>query len=236
VTLTPRTSKEPFHKRGKDGKFPDWEMNQVEQSLFRAMNAAYHACEDARDARKDKQQYIDLLEHVPDVHDFSTTLLLAVHNCFKLDNKVCDFVMTLQVGDGMIASINTDDKLSLLAQPDSGEFAGQVIPITHPKIRDERELRSRVRSSIGNLKAVMLMTDGVADDYFPNDPEMLTLYSDLSKEGIIATLLNSEQIDQKEDGLPLPAEDKLKKWLSHYEKRGSFDDRTLVVLFRENRA
>jgi len=30
----------------------------------------------------------------------------------------------------------------------------------------------------------MLMTDGVADDYFPNDPGMLRLYEDLVKQEI----------------------------------------------------
>jgi len=234
VTMTQRTSKAQFKNRGRDGKFPDGDVNQVEQSLFRAMNAAYHACEDARDARKGRQEYIVLLEHEPDVHDFSTTLLLAVHNCFTLEGKDYDFVMTLQVGDGMIAAVNADNKLSLLAKPDSGEFAGQVVPITHPKIRDERELRSRVYTRIDRLKAIMLMTDGVADDFFPNDPEMLTLYDELMKQGIIASTPNGETLVKKEDALPETAAEILCGWLDSYLIKGSFDDRTLVVLFRED--
>jgi hypothetical protein len=31
----------------------------------------------------------------------------------------------------------------------------------------------------------------------------------------------------------MPSEEKLKIWLDSYYRRGSFDDRTLVVLYRE---
>ena len=233
VTLTERTSRQHLGGRGTDGKFSDMDMDKVEQALFRAMDAAYHALEAARDARKDRQEYIDLLGHNPEVSDFSTTLLLAVHNCFILEDRNYDFIMSLQVGDGMIAAVNIDNKLVILGKPDTGEFAGQVMPITNIKIRDDKEKRQRVFTTIQRLKAVMLMTDGVADDYFPNDPGMLRLYEDLVKEGIVGhTIKGSDTAGGKIDQ-PVSAQVKLRRWLDSYHVKGSFDDRTLVVLYRE---
>jgi len=235
VILAERTSVTQFRNRGKDGRFPDMDMNQIEQALFRAMDAAYHSLVDAKDSRQDKQEYIDLLGQNPEISDFSTTLLLAVHNCFMLEDKDYDFIMSLQVGDGMIAAVNVDDKLTLLGKPDSGEFAGQVIPISNSRIRDDKEKRRRIFTKIQRMKAIMLMTDGVADDYFPNDPEMLRLYEDLLKESIITPTENGDQSAKKEGQQPISQQERLKKWLDSYYVKGSFDDRTLVVLFREDR-
>jgi len=229
VTLSERTSRKQFRGRGKDGEFSDTDMNQVEQALFHAVEAAYHALEVARDSRQDIQEYIDLLGKNPQVSDFSTTLLLAVHNCFLLEGKTYDFIMSLQIGDGIIAAVNVDNKLVMLGKPDDGEFAGQTIPINNPKIRDDKEKRRRVFTSVQRLKAVMLMTDGVADDYFPNDPGMLRLYEDLVKENIIVPASNKDQaVDQA-----ISKQEKLIKWLDSYYVKGSFDDRTLVILYRE---
>ena len=234
VTLGERTNRKQFRGRGKDGRFSDMDMDQVEQALIRAMDAAYYALEEARDARKDKQEYIDLLGQNPEVSDFSTTLLIAVHNCFVLEDKTYDFIMSLQVGDGMIAAVNIDNKLMMLGKPDSGEFAGQTIPINNVKIRDDKEKRRRIFTTIQRLKAVMLMTDGVADDYFPNDPGMLRLYEDLVKQEIITPAANSDQAARQEVEQPISAQETLRRWLDSYYVKGSFDDRTLVVLFRED--
>jgi serine/threonine protein phosphatase PrpC len=233
ITLSERTKRQDVGGRGTDGRFSDPDMDRVEQALFRAMDAAYCAIEEARDARRDRQEYIALLGQNPEVSDFSTTLLLAVHNCFVLENRSYDFIMSLQVGDGMIAAVNVDDKLVILARPDSGEFGGQVMPITHAKIRDDKEKRQRVFTTIQRLKVVMLVTDGVADDYFPEDPGMLRLYGDLVKEGIIGLAVHSHETGGQRLDQPVSAQEKLRRWLDSYHVKGSFDDRTLVVLYRE---
>jgi serine/threonine protein phosphatase PrpC len=234
IVLTEKTDIKQFEDRGDNYRFPDADMNAVEEALSHAMDAAYHALETSRDDRKGAQEYIDLLGRPLEVNDFSTTLLLAVHSYFSLHNNICDFVMSLQVGDGMIAAILADDTLKLLGRADSGEFAGQVMPINNRKIREEKEKRGRIFTYIGRLKAIMLMTDGVADDYFPNQPEILNLYRDLIKEKIIkpAELLHPESSINAGLDTPQPWE-ALRTWLDSYEVKGSFDDRTLVVLYGE---
>jgi hypothetical protein len=79
----------------------------------------------------------------------------------------------------------------------------------------------------------MLVTDGVADDYFPEDPGMLRLYGDLVKEGIIGPAVHSHETGGKRLDQPVSAQEKLRRWLDSYHVKGSFDDRTLVVLYRE---
>lgn len=124
----------------------------------------------------------------------------------------------------------------------------------------------------------MLMSDGVADDYFPAQPQMKRLCLDLMLNGIIPIpggkseplppepvrfpsvspdqrsvalqyakqlLDNGEDVDGLWDrrGKLAPwsldswgvfigkrPQDRLLTWLDNYNERGSFDDRTLVVL------
>jgi hypothetical protein len=150
------------------------------------------------------------------------------------------------------------------------------------------------------MQALMVMTDGVADDYFPPDPELARLYADLvlnrvlnlsgppeeklkevlagtslksldevaqapfrtqlhaiEKEGPRPVTIRSAATYADQLGLPLEelvkspallhagghgepicpkaatAQERLRLWLDSYQVRGSFDDRTLVVLHRE---
>jgi hypothetical protein len=141
------------------------------------------------------------------------------------------------------------------------------------------------------MRALMVMTDGVADDYFPPATGLLRLFGDMILNGIIpitdsAVLSQEEQavIKVKQNdyvkvqeylteqgtrvtrissvaeyaqivnrtleelittpthlaaGIPteittqldLTPENRLQLWLETYHVRGSFDDRTLVILF-----
>ena len=129
----------------------------------------------------------------------------------------------------------------------------------------------------------MVMTDGVADDYFPNSPELLRLYIDLCLNGILETddsssegelpeiipdplthpwvndndkkvmcqyakrieertgcdletlwkntaLIKKASLVNSDPDLPAERKERLLRWLDNYTERGSFDDRTLVLL------
>jgi hypothetical protein len=181
--------------------------------------------------------------------------------------------------------------------PDSGEFAGEV-EFLNEKTLKEDVLENRLATFVGEAKSWMLMTDGVADDYFPNTPGMAFLYADLALNGIIngpvapsdgemekalqgttvKSLAQFKKLDitvpggrvleagikemriasvaelakrlgiEKEQlspgssllggackwlGAANPAskpDERLLEWLDSYTVRGSFDDRTLVVM------
>ncbi len=207
--------------------------------------------------------------------------------------------MACQVGDGMSAVLETPAQLTLLGVADSGEYSGETEFLTSERNLVRQNLARKTSAFCGPLRALMVMTDGVADDYFPNDPGLLRLYGDLmlngilevpavSKDEIAAALQDTplpnegdvEKADfqsaiepgldpskdpvligsiaafadrlniKMEDVLVSPAllhagrmarkwcqadtpEDRLRIWLDSYYVRGSFDDRTLVVLTRE---
>ena len=143
------------------------------------------------------------------------------------------------------------------------------------------------------MTALMVMTDGVADDYFPHTPGMLRLYADLVLNRVIrlrggddpaATAPSTQEGQARAEcesavevltaggpqyvgvrsaaayaeklgksikelagwpallragahaETPPPANvaERLREWLDAYTVRGSFDDRTLVVLHQEN--
>jgi hypothetical protein len=140
--------------------------------------------------------------------EFATTLLLLVR-CAWGEQQVCG---GLQVGDGVIALLNGDGMLRLLGEADHGEHSSETRFLTTTGI--EAEFASRVQFSIrSDLRAVAVMSDGVSDDFFPESqrlPAMLSQVLERIEEGRSEALLD---------------------WIG-YEKRGSSDDRTLLVSWR----
>lgn len=140
----------------------------------------------------------------------STTILVAVHHKWK-DKSL---VASIQIGDGIVAVWHGGTDVAVLGKADSGDFASETKFITTRGI--EAELEHRVFFTIKpEVGAVAVMTDGIADDFFPAATAMPRMF-----ELICENLIGSEK----------PAENLL-NWLS-YERRGSFDDRTIVILHR----
>lgn len=180
--------------------------------------------------RKLKKEYIDLLGRELNFKDFSSTLLLTIAIPIMINETIEYFIIALQVGDGMIAVFNIDNAnngLKLLGDIDEGNYAGETDFLTSNNVLEKEYLMRKTKISRSKITSLMLMTDGVSDDYFPNETEFLKLHFDLQTNGILKT---------KNTSLPLAKEDIIKKdeilkiWLDSYVKRGSFDDRTLSIL------
>ncbi|MDE6789888.1 MAG: hypothetical protein K2J47_11320, partial [Ruminococcus sp.] len=146
---------------------------------------------------------------------------------------------------------------------------------------ESANLAVRTRVSVDSSDILMLMTDGVSDDYFPPESQLQRLYLDLSANGILS--VDFDESDLSED-IPEPdfyswvndktikvglnytrniceksdisleslwndrriiksveiksndlfdtnnPSERLKIWLDNYIERGSFDDRTLVIV------
>ena len=195
----------------------------------------------------------------------------------------------------MIVSINSKGSfqasVKLLGVPDSGDFSGETEFLTASQMKTMEALQKRTKLLRSVVDTVMLMSDGVADDYFPNETQMRRLYFDLLINGVIEqegrpadmskltpkemsifkripdpilypwvndksvivpiqytnricetmeitleelweepTVLGLASLELRE---AIPASDsgeKLRVWLDNYYERGSFDDRTLVVM------
>jgi hypothetical protein len=242
-----------------------------------SFSVAYSAVEGAYELRKGKAGF-----ERSELSDYAATLLAAV--IIPVENGE-HFVISVQVGDGMIASFNHnsgfESALRILGGVASGGgFAGETEFLCAKTIE---ALGGRTKIQRGKITSLMLMTDGVADDYYPNDPNLLRLYTDLLLNGILDFQGESEETDAYSDITPPKPEEypwvndssvsypiqysknvakaagctpeklwemrfgallrnsavgegdiskseKLKVWLDNYIERGSFDDRTLVVI------
>jgi serine/threonine protein phosphatase PrpC len=143
--------------------------------------------------------------------DFSSTLLILVR-CEWNGAQLC---AALQSGDGSIALWDDDGTLTLLGEADHGEHSSETKFLTTRGM--EAELPSRVKFSIRQkLHATAVMSDGVADDFFPESVRFPELFGQIlpivknDTSGNAAALLD---------------------WID-YEKKGSSDDRALVVCWR----
>ena len=255
---------------------------------------AWEAVEAAFYSRATDPWYARLLKRSLDLKDLSGTLLVAAIVPLNKDTKE-HLIVTCQVGDGMIVSINSrgsfQTSVKLLGVPDSGDFSGETEFLTAPQMKTLEALQKRTKLSRGVVDTVMLMSDGVADDYYPNETQMRRLYFDLLVNGVIPmegkldglsklspkeislfkkipdpihypwvndksvtvpiqytnricealgitleelwadrSLLGLANLELKEAAPSSDLGERLCVWLDNYYERGSFDDRTLVVM------
>jgi hypothetical protein len=282
------------------GTITDPDLSYVQEALHEAMRRGYAAVVSAANERAGSEAHRRILGRPLNVQDLSATLLLAAHMTGQYQDRPGSLVMACQVGDGMTAAVDaTKFGLQLLGEADSGEYSGETEFLTSARKLEPEYLGRKTKCFFGPLRALMVMSDGVADDYFPNDPELLRLHADLVlnqilevqglKEESIAEALNPTNLKdasvvartpfheevksatageavllqiasakQYADELYLepgavytsPAllkagsrarpmcletmpEERLRVWLDSYYVRGSFDDRTLLILYRE---
>ena len=284
-----------FDRDPANGAFLQEDIDYIQTSLHGAMEHAYNAIIKATEERIDKPEYQELLDRNIEVSDLAGTLLLAVCVPAKQGEDDRNLIMTCQIGDGITGAIRKDGLLQVLGLADSGEFSGETEFLTsYPKMKDS--LWHKTFGFFGPLQSLMVMTDGVSDDYFPNHPGLFRLYADLALNGIIdlpisladkikpslqtlelkidtlealeenekflytvprpegdvfvkhagklaseygiteeQLVLNPELIVAGAKGQAICREEspseRLRVWLDSYEVRGSFDDRTLVVVF-----
>lgn len=188
----------------------------VQQSVL----AAADAVEAAWRKRSADPAYTALLGRAPLLDDFAGTLLAAL--LLPVGDSEC-LAAACQVGDGAIALMDTKTgsapSVKLMGVPDGGAFSGETAFLTSSRTRRVEALQSRTRIARCTADMALVMTDGVADDYFPPESELPRLYRDLVSNGVLG---NAE--GDASPGL------RLKNWLDSYVERGSFDDRTLVIV------
>jgi hypothetical protein len=274
-------------------KAPDIELAQT--WLHEAMQAAYQAIEIALHARDQLKYYYKALGNRDLIlSDLATTLLLALHTTVDVGNERYSFVLACQIGDGMSAAIYKNrPEVNLLGEVEKSGFGGETLFLTSTSQKLLKEsLAIKTFPFFSPMRALMVMSDGVFDDFFPPQKGMLRLLGELILNGILPVSTTShlpqdklamlkdkksayvtltERITEKgpqptavgsvtaysdlvdislADLIARPSllvagissdiadpnlstEQRLQKWLDTYHVRGSFDDRTLVVLTNE---
>lgn len=266
--------------------------SQIAEMLRGSCAEAFAAVEAASEKRLEYPEFEAALDRKPELKDFSCTLLAAVFIPVETKNGREYLTASIQVGDGMIAAVDENaevkNALIILGDADSGSFAGETEFITSEQFRNPESLMSRTKVRRGKLTSFLMMTDGVADDYYPNNPQLLRLVLDLKLNGIIPEAGAGNSRDNADISVPEPVSypwvndgdvlyalqyaknvlsetgltledlwknktlqkkaslsgfgivhekdcaEMLTVWLDNYVERGSFDDRTLLMINTEN--
>lgn len=157
----------------------------VAETVQQSVRAAQKAAEAAFRSRSGVPAYEAALGRPLELEDFSATLLVAA---VLPAGAAGTLTAACQIGDGMIALLDTkapfETAAKLLGTADSGMFSGETEFLTSPRMRPLEALQSRTKISRGHSDLLLLMTDGVADDYFPYETELRRLYCDLIANGI----------------------------------------------------
>jgi len=240
--------------------------------------SAAEAVETAFKSRAEIKSYPELLGRELKLSDFSSTLLTALVIPVE-DNSDEYIIITCQIGDGISVVINNDNSVKLMGEPDNGDFSGETEFLTSPQMKNADNLQNRTKISKSHSKLFLVMTDGVADDYFPVGTQILRLCCDLILNGIIPDFFKKSEDGDIPENIPEPVgypsvndksetvflhyaericslldisvdelcknkniissvkaplnkspEEKLRIWLDNYAERGSFDDRTIVIV------
>lgn len=147
------------------------------------------------------------------IKEFSATFLLLVHGVTNQGH----IIGSTQVGDGLIAIKYQDGAIEPLAERDSGTYGGETFFLTSKPV--EAWLgRSTVHRLEQPPKFLVVMSDGVADDFIPYEKHLAGLFRSLTE------VVTYSDRDVAETLLQLIG----------YEKRGSFDDRTLVMVYQKS--
>ncbi len=169
---------------------------------------AFTAVENAFEKRKTYPEFIEAAGREPDLKDFSCTLLTAVTAPVETENGTDIFTAAIQIGDGMIAAVDEnapfESALAILGTAYGGNFAGETEFIISDNIRSDESLMARTKVRRGKMSHLLLMTDGVADDYYPNDPQLLRTFIDLRLNGIIP-INDADSRESAAKNIPLPA-------------------------------
>lgn len=164
--------------------------NIIQEAIIEAYNSVKKAFEE----RKDNEIFYNYLGRKLDIKDFSSTLLISVIIPVIADEKKEHLIISCQIGDGTIAAFNInapyDNALKILSEPDNGSFAGETDFLTSEDMHKKETLMKRTKVARMNITEFMIMTDGVSDDYYPNNLELLRLYLDLNINGIIERIKN----------------------------------------------
>lgn len=168
-----------------------------------------------KDTRRNLEQFCS--EHEVNPEDLHCTLLGILLN---IDTGE---IVVGQIGDGLILGLNSDKEARSLVEPLTPGEVGVSYFLTQHNWENYLRIESITLEESSNIVTFYLMTDGVADDcqYGPPD-DILKLWSnDIDREIRLDSMKSVEE-----------AASNLQRYLNTYQAQGSFDDRTLVVIYK----
>lgn len=129
-----------------------------------------------------------------------------------------------QIGDGLILGLNETTEAKPLAEPAATDDLGASYFLTQADWEDYLYVNDITAEKAKHFSAFYLMTDGVANDcqYGPPTDILKRWANDMNRE--IRLIPSLEKTAER-----------LKNYLASYQAKGSFDDRTLVVVYTDQK-
>jgi len=166
--------------RNNDGKeFPDKNINEAYKALLKAFVSAKNKLE-SKFKELHTQNNNTNKEHASSVEDLSCTLNIAIH----YSSEWGSVVIACQIGDGLIGIVKPDGQSQILSKADSGGYAGEPKFLTSDRMCDQDVLFARTEVFAGSINALLVMTDGVSNDFFPEKGSPTRLWAELLVNGI----------------------------------------------------
>ncbi len=181
------------------GKFAEEDINKVQDILHESIIKAYTSIVGEKIRSNDNVEFKNEINRSLEIKDFSATLLVLIQTFVMHKGEEYSLALSCQIGDGMIVSIDSEYQLKLLGQAEGGDYSGETEFLTSEKKLEKQYLYRKTYYDFSRNKALFVMTDGVADDYFPNDPMLLNLYGDLIINNIIKIKPNESKKDDLEE-------------------------------------
>lgn len=195
------------------------DLNNLEQTEKKALHDAFYRSLAVSAFEAGKRIREEFVAAELTQRDFYTTLLLVAAKRHGEGWIVGSF----SVGDGGIGIYNRqENRMTRLSHADGGAFAGETVFLTTDELA-KAETFNRVKFAyVKDFTAIVLMTDGVTDPFFPAD-------NDLDDLGRWHKFWDSVTSDCNLDPNNKLAGSELVNWLDFY-MQGQNDDRTLAIL------
>ncbi len=212
VQLAPRrwTDTTTVFARDAQDEFVQTDLRLVGDAMRQAVQTAFQKIQEAAAVRRGSERHQHVLDGRDiEVNDLATTLLLVAQTDVQDEaGGFYDLALSVAIGDGVVGAVSWEGKIHLMMEADHGQFSGETEFLSARAVEPAR-LNRRLRMFIGRpRRAFLVMTDGVADDYFPNDPGLARLFGDLALNGLVALPpgVGSETEATPTDIAPLPVE------------------------------
>lgn len=178
--------------------------DDIAKAIWAGLKAAYHGLRDFAAERN------------IEVSHLNTTLQLLIH----WPQRDGCLIGAAHIGDGLVVAEGRDRQIYPLTEPDTDpDDSNRTMFLTSGSLRRWMEERTKIYQFDEPLDIITLMTDGVSGDLEP--------YADLLPTNLF------EALRQRVLCYPLKQREQALMAFISYERRGSFDDRTLLVLARE---
>lgn len=133
-----------------------------------------------------QEKFNELLGRKFIVDDLACTLNIAIHYPCKIHypSKQKSVVIGCQIGDGLIGIVKPDGNSEVLSESDSGGYAGETKFLVSENMCNNDVLLPRTKIFVGTINALLVMTDGVSNDFFPDNGSPTRLWAELLVNGI----------------------------------------------------